>query len=303
MIRYTDSAGRNLFLRREQAKAPGQRPPKAAAAGNLETDMTCRGKTSPDVHTEEGRLYTFMPSAEEIRTRLYLGKTGRLKKSGVYDNTDSSLISLGSNPRLAGLMCGRGYVQSQEDLTRQGHFREEDYKEYDDLRYTKLKGLERQREVRFRLGAEERPEGEPILVPYREDGTTEDIIDEMRSQGIWGYLDYMWYRRQCTTKYAFCLRFGAGYIIMGNNAHDMACSLGVRDDAFPLRGFRNRTAICAVLPYDLYARLTQMRWRMRICICPDGRELHYYPRTRAQVRKMRCLNETRDEFKIRSRRR
>ncbi|MCD8285842.1 MAG: hypothetical protein LUD50_01260 [Clostridia bacterium] len=241
-------------------------------------------------------LYACIPAGEKVCTELYLGKTKNICASdGIYDNTDKSLIPLGSNPRLAGLMCGTGYAHSQEDLVEMGYFQEEDFTEYDNLRYTSLKGLKREQEPRFCLTDEERPEGYPMQVPPRTDGTEADILQEAYARGYALYLDYI-YLRDHSPRYILALRLGPGYIVIGNTAHNFAALTGRRDEIITYHCVQKRIGLCAILQEDLYARLPAIRQKYGVCISPDGQSLHMYPRMFAKYKSFRCVNETKKEY-------
>lgn len=314
MIRYTDSAGKLLHLYPEYLLAkppPGRR---VQTAGNpLEQE------TAPDAQQDGGhamkrtgapesnhegicrpdRVYAYLPAGEEICTELYLGRTKNIcTADGIYNNTDKSLIPLGANPRLAGLLCGKGYHKSQEDMIQEGLFRDEDFREYDDLRYTSLRDIKRANEVRFRLGDTDRPEGYPMLVPYRTRGTEKDIIREMKARGFTGYMDYMYIQDRCP-KHVLALRLGAGYIVMGDMAHNFAVHAQLPDDITRYPGVQKNVGLCAILQEDLYIRLPDLRQRYPVCICPDGMEIRMYSKIRSRMKSFRCVNETKWEYNIR----
>ncbi len=246
------------------------------------------------------RMYAYIPAGEQIIPRLYLGRTKNIcKPEGIYDNTDGSLIYIGTNPHLAGLVCGIGYLESQEELVRCGLFTEEDCKEYDNLRYTKLNGLARWVETRFEIG--ERPEGEPLQVPARKEGTREEIMNEIKARGLAGYMDYTFLSNRCSDA-VLALGIGPGYIIMGNMAHNIAHLCGVPDDVIIYDGEEKRkVGLCALLSEELYGKLPIICNHYPVCISPDGSYFHTYKKGYRKHKAYKAVNETTEEFFCRHR--
>ncbi len=206
---------------------------------------------------------------------LYLGKHEKLRRDGTYHNTDHSLIYISQNVRLAGLMCGHGYMKTQEDLTDSGVFAPEDFREYDDLRYGKLKKLDRHFEVRFDLEDEDdngMRMGLPMRTPHRDSGTADDMIHEVQKRGASIYYDFM--RVKCDLWYRTVLLYqmGPGFIVIGEQAENCAAHAGAAVGCMEVAKHRRR-AVCAIPQEQLQDALRKLRRAYNVALCVNGTDV------------------------------
>lgn len=141
---------------------------------------------------------------------LYLGKPENYE-IGKYDNSDNSLLFLSNNLKMFSLMCGSGFTLSQQEMVEQGHFTEQDYKEFDELHNGLLKDFERERIVKFSMEINDEKSGVPFKYPDwnsepKKVRTTNALYDS--------YID----AQEEYPNAVVIIRLGDFYEIMGDNA-------------------------------------------------------------------------------------
>ena len=99
---------------------------------------------------------------------VYLGKEENYT-SGIYDNTDESLVFISNNQKMYAFLNGEGWVISQHEMVKRDVFSDNDYKEFFDLKNGALKEFEETREIKFGIDTNVEGSGVPFKYPDYED--------------------------------------------------------------------------------------------------------------------------------------